>query len=71
MRAEVSEVQFDVTFSAPFILPADHHFFVPQVEVMDAVGNFFWLSAPKPITGGTGPFVGYLAELDPRCGARP
>jgi hypothetical protein len=25
------EVQFDVTFSTPFVLPADHYFFVPQV----------------------------------------
>jgi hypothetical protein len=42
------------------LLPANHYFFVPQVEVTDAVGNFFWLSAPKPITGGTGPFLGDL-----------
>jgi hypothetical protein len=54
------EVEFDVTFTTPFTLPADHYFFVPQVEVTDADGNFFWLSAPKPITGGTGPFVGDL-----------
>jgi hypothetical protein len=65
------EVQFDVTFSAPFILPADHYFFVPQVEVTDADGNFLWLSASKPISGGTGPFIGDLqtwtrdAALDP------
>jgi hypothetical protein len=48
------EVLFDVTFSTPFLLPADHYFFVPQVEL--AAGDFYWLSAPKPITGGTGPF---------------
>jgi hypothetical protein len=30
---------------------------VPQVEVLDPSGNFFWLSAPKPITGGTGPLT--------------
>jgi hypothetical protein len=54
------EVKFDVTFTTPFILAADHYFFVPQVEVTDADGNFFWLSAPKPITGGTGSFVGDL-----------
>jgi hypothetical protein len=54
------EVEFHVSFSTPFILPADHYFFVPQVEITDPDGNFFWLSAPKPITGGTGPFTGDL-----------
>jgi hypothetical protein len=43
------EVRFDVTFTTPFTLPADHYFFVPQVEVTDPAGNFFWLSAPRPI----------------------
>src|SRR3984957_12699352 len=56
------EVQFKVTFSNPLILPADHYFFVPQVEVKDADGNFLWLSASKPISGGTGAFVGDLQE---------
>jgi len=51
------EVRFDVRFTTPFSLLADHYFFVPQVEITVADGNFFWLSAPKPITGGTGPFV--------------
>jgi hypothetical protein len=41
------EVQFTVSFTTPFDLPADHYFFVPQVE--DSAGNFFWLSAPRPI----------------------
>jgi len=54
------EVQFNITFTTPFTLPADHYFFVPQVEVTDADGNFFWLSAPRPISGGTGPFIGDL-----------
>jgi hypothetical protein len=49
------EVKFDVTFTTPFSLPADHYFFIPQVEM--SIGNFLWLSAPKPITSGTGPFV--------------
>jgi hypothetical protein len=39
-----AEVQFDVTFSRPLDLPADHYFFVPQVRLKN--GNFFWLSAP-------------------------
>jgi hypothetical protein len=38
------EVRFDVTFSTPFDLPADHYFFVPQVELKK--GDFFWLSTP-------------------------
>lgn len=50
-----TEFQFDVTFTTPFSLVADHYFFVPQVQV--AGGEFYWLSAPKPITGGTGPFT--------------
>jgi hypothetical protein len=54
------EVKFDVTFTTPFTLAADHYFFVPKVEVTDADGNFFWLSAPKPLTGGTGAFLGDL-----------
>lgn len=41
------EVEFDVTFTDPFSLPADHYFFVPQVELSN--GDFFWLSAPRPI----------------------
>jgi hypothetical protein len=56
------EVQFNVNFSTPLVLPADHYFFVPQVEVTDADGNFLWLSASRPISGGTGPFVGDLQE---------
>lgn len=51
------EVKFDVSFATPFLLPADHYFFVPQVEVAEPDGEFMWLSAPKPITGGTGPFL--------------
>ena len=50
-----TEVRFDVDLSTALVLPADHYFFIPQVEV--AGGEFLWLSAPKPITGGTGPFT--------------
>ncbi|HTK90092.1 MAG TPA: PEP-CTERM sorting domain-containing protein [Verrucomicrobiae bacterium] len=42
------EVEFDVTFTTPFLLPADHYFFVPQVELSDN-STFLWLSAPRPI----------------------
>jgi len=64
------EVQFDVTFITPFDLPADHYFFVPQVEI--AGGTFLWLSATRPIGGsGSTPFMPDLqswtrdAFLDP------
>ena len=40
------EVQFNVTFSVPLSLPADHYFIVPQVGLTS--GNFFWLSAARP-----------------------
>jgi hypothetical protein len=43
------------TCTSPFVLPTDHYFFVPQVKLSN--GDFFWLSAPRPITGGTGPFL--------------
>jgi hypothetical protein len=41
------EVLFDVTFTTPFTLPADHYFFVPQVQVTG--GEFMWLSSVRPI----------------------
>jgi hypothetical protein len=41
------EVEFNVIFTSPFDLGAGHYFFVPQVQ-LDS-GDFFWLSAPKPI----------------------
>jgi hypothetical protein len=49
------EVLFDVTFTTPFDLPADHYFFVPLV-LLDS-GNFYWLSAPKPIVTPGIPFA--------------
>ena len=45
------EVRFDVVFLNPFVLPADHYFFVPQVGLTS--GNFFWLSAARPIPNGS------------------
>jgi hypothetical protein len=53
-----NETVFNITFTTPFSLPADHYFFVPQVQL--STGDFLWLSAPRPIIGGTGPFVGDL-----------
>ena len=49
------EVQFNITFKTPFIFPGNTDtFFRPEVGLTN--GNFLWLSAPKPIVGGTGPF---------------
>jgi hypothetical protein len=48
------EVRFNVIFTTPFNLPADHYFFVPQVELSD--GNFLWLSANRPIVLPGTPF---------------
>ncbi|PWV65771.1 PEP-CTERM sorting domain-containing protein [Plasticicumulans acidivorans] len=64
------EVQIDVTFDTPIDLAAGHYFFVPQVEV-SGIDSFLWLSAPRPISFGTGPFSPDLqawtrdAQLDP------
>jgi hypothetical protein len=52
------EVQYSVTFTAPLDLPAGHYFFVPQIAV--DTGDFFWLSAPRPIVPPGTPFpVGF------------
>jgi len=48
------EVQFNVTFTTPFIVDADHIFFRPEVRLSG--GDFLWLSAARPIVGGT-PFT--------------
>jgi hypothetical protein len=53
------EVQFNVTFTTPFVLGPDHVFFRPEVDLGDA-GNFLWLSAPKPIVAPGTPFVSDL-----------
>src|SRR5215471_13428456 len=57
------EVQINVNFSTPFDLPGDHYFFVPQVLLTNG-GDFFWLSASRPITGpGTTPFPSGVTDL--------
>jgi PEP-CTERM motif len=48
------EVRFNVSFLSPFDLPADHYFFVPQVELDN--GDFFWLSSVRPIVSPGTPF---------------
>jgi hypothetical protein len=65
------EVLFDITFTTPFSLPADHYFFVPQVLLANADDHFLWLSAPRPIVAPGTPFTPDLqtwirnADLDP------
>src|SRR5262249_17827706 len=50
------EVRFDVTFTSPFDLAADHYFFVPQVLLADPNKHFLWLSAARPIVAPGTPF---------------
>lgn len=57
------EVEFDVTFTTPFSLPPDHYFFVPQVEITTAGGEFLWLSAPRPIVPPGTPFPAGSTDL--------
>jgi hypothetical protein len=57
------EVEIDLTFSSPFDLASDHFFFVPQVSLTNG-GQFYWLSASRPISGaGTTPFPGGVTDL--------
>jgi hypothetical protein len=51
------EVQFNINFLSPLMLPAGHYFFVPQVVVP---GDFLWLTSPKPIVAPGTPFMGDL-----------
>jgi hypothetical protein len=57
------EVKFDVDFTTPFSLPPDHYFFVPQVEITTAGGEFLWLSAPRPIVPPGTPFPAGFTDL--------
>lgn len=60
------EVLFNVTLGAPIILPAGHYFFIPQVginTVSAPTGEFYWLSAPKPIVVPGTPFPPGTADL--------
>jgi hypothetical protein len=52
------EVRFDITFNPQIILPGDHYFFRPEVQLTS--GNFLWLSAPRPIVSPGTPFAGDL-----------
>lgn len=63
------EVEFSLLFSNPFDLPADHYFFIPQVQLDN--GEFYWLSSVRPIVAPGTPFAPDLqawirnANLDP------
>jgi len=51
-------VQITITFTPPIVLPADHYFFRPQVEV--AGGDFLYLSSARPIEPPGTAFMGDL-----------
>ncbi len=48
------EVAFNVVFGTPVPLASGHYFFVPQVRL--SAGDFFWLSAARPIVPPGTPF---------------
>jgi hypothetical protein len=56
--ASGEEVEIDITFTPPIILPADHYFFRPEALLSD--GNFLYLSAPRPIVPPGTLFMGDL-----------
>jgi len=51
-------VEITIAFNPPILLPADHYFFRPEVQVAD--GEFLYLSAPRPIKAPGTPFTGDL-----------
>jgi len=57
-RATGDVVEITITFDPPILLPADHYFFRPEVQV--AGGDFLYLSAARPIVSPGTPFVGDL-----------
>lgn len=50
------EVEIDITFTSPIILPSGSYFFRPEVSLTN--GDFLYLSGPRPIISPTGtPFA--------------
>jgi len=49
------EVEISVVFDPPIILPSEHYFFRPEVDVIG--GDFLYLSAPRPIVAPGTPFL--------------
>jgi len=56
-----TEVELTVSLTTPIDLAAGHYFFIPQVEVTG--GEFFWLSAPRPIVAPGTPFPAGFTDL--------
>jgi hypothetical protein len=56
-----TEVTFNLSFTTPLSLDAGHYFFVPQVDV--ANGDFYWLSAARPIVPPGTPFPSGATDL--------
>ena len=52
------EVEIRIAFTPAILLPADHYFFRPEVQV--AGGTFLYLSAPRPLVPPATPFMGDL-----------
>jgi hypothetical protein len=57
--------QFAVLFASPIDLPADHYFFVPEVEVTGDQGDFLWASAAHPQFTGDSQMWIRNSNLDP------
>lgn len=58
------EVVISATLNKPFVLAPGHYFFVPQVQVSGPVSaNFYWLSAPHPVTAPGTPFPAGTPDL--------
>jgi hypothetical protein len=59
--------QFIILFPDEFVLPADHYFIVPQIELKNGVGEFLWVSAPHDPPQFTGDLQQWVrnANLDP------
>jgi len=55
------ETLISLNFSSPFNLSAGQYFFVPQVELSN--GDFFWLSAARPILPPGTPFPPGFTDL--------
>jgi hypothetical protein len=58
------ETIFSVSFLTAVLLDPGHYFFVPQVLISAADGEFYWLSAPKPITSPGTPFPPGFTDLE-------
>ena len=48
-------VEITISFDPPIVLPSEHYFFRPEVEVIG--GDFLYLSAPRPIVSPGTPFL--------------